>query len=81
MNRTKLVLVIHAWFYITLVFAGCGALLWATVINPSYLNMGYIFIAGTIIAWYEAFKVVKQLRQIRKGNVKPLVLHFNDKYK
>lgn len=54
--------------------------LWATVINPSYLNMGYIFIAGTIIAWYEAFKVVKQLRQIRKGNVKPLVLHFNDKY-
>lgn len=65
MNRTKLVLVIHAWFYIILVFAGCGALVWATVINPSYLDMGYVFIAGTIIAWYEAFKAVKQLKKGR----------------
>ncbi|EAZ8785452.1 hypothetical protein ACEOV3_004487 [Salmonella enterica subsp. enterica serovar Newport] len=73
MNRTKLVLVIHAWFYIALVFAGCGALVWTTF-NPEYLDTGVVFAAGTIIVWYKAFKVVKQLRQIRKGNVKPLVL-------
>ncbi|ELU9969593.1 hypothetical protein SFD26_003996 [Salmonella enterica subsp. enterica serovar Infantis] len=66
MNRTNLV--IDAWTYIALVFAGCGAIFW-TVFNPEYINTGIVFIAGTITAWYQAFKAVKKLKQIRNENL------------
>ncbi|MCK6816717.1 hypothetical protein [Enterobacter kobei] len=60
MNRTNLV--IDAWTYIALVFAGCGAIVWTTF-NLQYLNMGYMFIAGTLTALYQAFKAVKKLKK------------------
>ena len=53
---------IDAWTYIALVFAGCGALIWTTF-NPEYLNTGVVFAAGTITAWYQAFKAVNQLNK------------------
>lgn len=60
MNRTNLV--IDAWTYIALVFAGCGALVWTTF-NTEYLNTGVVFAAGTITALYQAFKAVKKLKK------------------
>ena len=55
-------LVIDVWDDIALVFAGCCDLV-RTTFNLQYINMEYMFLAGTLTALNQVYKAVKQLKK------------------